>query len=122
MSRSSLSVAGTLAGLTNTAIRTALGTRSCRSPSRIAIGPREAGDKAELHRVFGNAEDDGDRRSRSFGGDRSKVAGGCGDDGHTTTREVGHESRQAIELALQPMGLHRYVLALDVARLGEALA
>ena len=45
-----------------------------------------------------------------------------GDDGRTTTREVGHESRQAIKLALQPMVLHRYVLALDVAGLVEALA
>ena len=45
-----------------------------------------------------------------------------GDDGRTTTREVGHESRQAIELALQPMVLHRHVLALDVAGFVEALA
>src|SRR5262249_41365668 len=57
-----------------------------------------------------------------FGGDCSKIAGGCDDDGHTTTREVGHESRQAIELALQPMVLHRHVLALDVAGFVEALA
>src|SRR5262249_20517198 len=37
-------------------------------------------------------------------------------------REVGHENRQAIELARQPMVLHRHVLALDVAGFVEALA
>src|SRR6516165_9671904 len=66
----------------------------------------------QTHKKFGK---------RSFGGDRSKVAGG-GDNSHTTTREVGHQSRQAIELALQPMVLHRHVLALDVAGFVEALA
>src|SRR5262249_6873124 len=37
-------------------------------------------------------------------------------------REVGHENRQTIELARQPMVLHRHVLALDVAGFVEALA
>src|SRR5262245_56701465 len=37
-------------------------------------------------------------------------------------REVGHQNRQAIELARQPMVLHRHVLALDVAGFVEALA
>ena len=39
-----------------------------------------------------------------------------------TTHEVSHERRKAIELALQPVVLHRYVLPLDVARFVEALA
>src|SRR6516165_6997132 len=66
----------------------------------------------QTHKKFGK---------RSFGGDRSKVAGG-GDNSHTTANEVRHQSRQAIELALQPMVLHRHVLALDVAGFVEALA
>src|SRR5262249_51616333 len=35
--------------------------------------------------------------------------------------EVGHERRQVVELALQPMVLHRHVLSLDVAGFVEAL-
>src|SRR6516165_10805735 len=73
-------------------------------------------------RVSAYSKGDRDGRRRSFGGDRSKVAAGCGDDGHATTRKVVHESRQAIELALQPMVLDRHVLALDVAGFVEALA
>ena len=69
-----------------------------------------------------DAEHDRDRRGRSFGGDRSKVAKGCGDDGYTTTREIGHQSRKAIELALKPVVLHRYVLALDIAGFVKTLA
>jgi hypothetical protein len=36
--------------------------------------------------------------------------------------EVSHERRKAIELALQPMVLHRYILALNVAGVVEARA
>src|SRR5712691_5097311 len=34
---------------------------------RIAARPGKAGDKTQLDRVFANAEDDRDRRGRSFG-------------------------------------------------------
>jgi len=119
-------VFGTFVGLTSTATRAAASSRSRKSPrrfaTRIAARPCQAVDQTQLDRVFADAEHDRDRRGRSFGGDRSKVAGGCGNDGHTTTREVGHQSRQAIELTLQPMVLHRHVLALDVAGFVEALA
>src|SRR5262249_27067794 len=91
-------------------------------PRQISARPGEASDKAELHRVVADAEDDRDRRGRSFGHLSSIVAGGRGDDGHATAHEVSHERRQAIEFALQPMVLHRYVLALDVAGFVEALA
>jgi hypothetical protein len=117
-------------------MRTALGTNSCRScqPLRLQLGrekidprqvparPREAGDQTKLDRVFADAEDDRNRSGRSFGCTRSKVAGWRGDDGHTTTHEVSHERRKAIELALQPVVLHRHVLALDIAGFVEALA
>jgi hypothetical protein len=36
---------------------------------RVTAGPREACDKAKLDRVFGDAENDWDRRGRSFGRD-----------------------------------------------------
>jgi hypothetical protein len=37
----------------------------------VAWGPREACDKAKLDRVVANAENDRDRRGRTFGRDRS---------------------------------------------------
>jgi hypothetical protein len=42
--------------------------------------------------------------------------------GHATADEIGHESRQSIVLALQPVVLDHYVLALDVADFVEAFA
>jgi hypothetical protein len=106
-----LSVLPILAGLTSTAIRTALGTNSCRplcpqlgrekiDPRQVSPRPGEAGDETELDGVFADAEDDRDRRGRSFGGKRSSVAGWRGDNNDTTTHEVSHERGKAIELAL----------------------
>ena len=86
---------------------------------RIAARPGKAGDQTQLDRVFADAEDDRDRRGRSFGRKRSRI-GGRGDHGHATADEVGHERRQAIVLALQPVVLDRHVLALDVAGFVEA--
>jgi len=79
-------------------------------------------DQTQFDRVFADAEDDGDRGGRSFGRLGSIVSTGRGDHGHATADEVGHERRQAIELALQPVVLHRYVLAFNVAGFVEALA
>ena len=87
---------------------------------RVAARPGKAGDKTQLDRVFADAEDDRDRRGRSFGRKRSRIAAGRGDNGDATADEVGHERRQAIVLALQPVVLHRHVLALDVAGFAEA--
>ena len=91
-------------------------------PGQVSARPGKASDEAKLDRVFADAEDDRDRRGRSFGRKRSRVAGWRGDNGHATADEVGHERRKAIELALQPMVLHRHVLALDVAGFVEAFA
>ena len=76
--------------MTSTAMRAALGTSSCRSPSRfgadlagekidagrVATRPGEARDKAKLDRVVGDAEDDRDRRGRRLGGERTGVQPG----------------------------------------------
>jgi hypothetical protein len=63
-----------LAGLRSKAIRPTLGTRSRSSRRRLAASscqvaarPGEAGDKTKLDRVFGDTEDDWDRRCCSFG-------------------------------------------------------
>jgi len=46
-----------------------------------------------------------------------------GDNGHAPAHEVSHEHRKTIELALQPLVLHRHVLApFEVAGFVEALA
>src|SRR5262249_35706715 len=42
------------------------------------------------------------------------------DNADATADEVGHERRQAVVFAVQPMVLHRHVLALYVAGFGEA--
>ena len=74
---------------------------SCEKIDAGQVSPRpgETGDETELDGVFADAEDDRDRRGRSFGGKRSSVAGWRGDNGHATTHEVSHERRKAIELA-----------------------
>ena len=89
---------------------------------RIAARPGKAGDQTQLDRVFADAEDDRDRRGRSFGRKCSSSKAGRGDHGHATADEVSHERRQAIVLALQPVVLDHHVLALDVAGFVEAFA
>jgi hypothetical protein len=62
------------------------------------------------------------RNGSCFGRDRARrVAGRC-DHGHTTVNQIGHQCRQAIVLALQPVVLDRHVLAFDVAGFVEAFA
>ena len=47
---------------------------------------------------------------------------GRGDHGHLSADQIGHQRRQAIVLALQPVVLDRHVLAFDVAGFVEAFA
>ena len=89
---------------------------------RIAARPGKAGDQTHLDRVFGDAEDDRDRRGRGFSRRGSGGEGGHGNHSNATADEVGHERRQAIVLALQPVVLDRHVLALDVAGFVEGFA
>src|SRR5262249_18571455 len=102
------------AGLTKTAMRAALGTSSCRRPSRfrgslldkeidachVAARSGEAGDQTKLNRVIRNTEDDRDTGSGSFGceGHRSRTE--TGDHCHATAGHVGHERPRAVVLAL----------------------
>ena len=80
---------------------------------RVAAGPGEAGDKTKLDRVFGDTEDDRDRRCGSFSRERSDVSAGRGDHGHLAADKISHQRWQAIVLALQPVILDRHVLAFD---------
>src|SRR5262245_60809369 len=70
-------------------------------------------------RVSANAKGNRDRRGRSFGRKRRRIANRS-DNADATADEVGHERRQAVVFAVQPMVLHRHVLALYVAGFGEA--
>ena len=67
---------------------------------RIATWPGKACDQSQLDRVVADAEDDWDRRGRSFGCLGTKAGSGSRDHRHTTADEVVHERRKAIELAL----------------------
>src|SRR5262249_6032650 len=60
----------------------------------VAARPGKAGDKTKLDRVFSDAEDNRDRRGRSFGCLGSKVAGRRGDNGDAPAHEVSHERWQ----------------------------
>src|SRR5262245_4581685 len=87
--------------------------------SRVAAGPRQAGDKAKLDRVYSHLEDNRDRRGRRFGHERRFVAE-CGNHGDPPPDEIGHERGQAIVAAIEPMVLDRHVLAFGVADFLEA--
>src|SRR5262245_45224753 len=127
-------MAGAVAGLTNTAIRTALGTISRRSPNRlelvswgeeidashIAARPVKAGDETQLDRVLPGRKNNRDCRGRRFGRERSGSAAGRGDDGDAAADKISHDRGYALEAAVQPMVLDRDGLTLDVAGFIEA--
>src|SRR6478735_10918426 len=91
-------------------------------PGRIAARPGEVRDETYFRWVFGDAEDDWERGGRSFGRKRSRGVAGRGDYSHAAADEVGHQRRQAIVLALEPMVLDRHVLTLDIAGFTERAA
>jgi hypothetical protein len=74
-------------------------TREKIDPGQISTRLGEAANKAELNRVFADTKDDWDHRGRSLGHLSSVIARGSGDNGHTTTHEVSHDRRKAVEFA-----------------------
>src|SRR5262249_59570278 len=88
---------------------------------RIASRPRKACNKTQLHWILADAEDDRNRRGRSFGRKRGSI-GERDDHGHATAHEIRHERRQTIVLAIQPVVLNHYVLPLDVTGFAEGFA
>jgi hypothetical protein len=67
--------------------RKTLGRKLCYKEidtGRVAARPGEAGDKTKPNRVFADAEDERDRRGRSFGRKRSRVAAGRSNNRHVT--------------------------------------
>src|SRR5262245_52043412 len=90
--------------------------------SHVASGPGKAGDQTKLDRILGNAENNRDRRSCSFGRKRSRCAGGRGDQRHATINQIGRERRQPIVFPFQPVVLDPHILALDKTGFVEAFA
>src|SRR5262245_55772696 len=88
---------------------------------RVAARPGKASDQTKLDRVFGDAEDDRNRRGGGFGREGTSGEAGCSDHGHTTADEVSHERRKAVVMAGQPVVLDHHVLALNVAGFVEGL-
>ena len=72
---------------------------------RVAARPVEAGDETNSNRIFGDVEDDRDRRGCGFGRKRSGRAAGCGDHRHTAADQVGYQRPQAIRLVIHPVVL-----------------
>ena len=131
-SRNVVSVGGT-AGSTSTATLYAPGTSSRSSSSRFAANsPKviDAGQRCrpagrdwrqdQSDRVFADAEDDRDRRGRRLGRQRRSVAE-AGDHGDLPSNQIGCQLRQPIEVTLGPAIYDRDVVALDIARLLQAL-
>src|SRR6516165_3769837 len=118
-----------------TATRTALGTSSCSSASRlattsvvkklmpVALPPGRARLATRPNSTgSSHAEDNRNCRCRRFGHDRNIRITERGNHGHTTTNQVINKRRQTIELALKPMVFDRHVLALHIAGFTKALA
>src|SRR4029077_19087457 len=85
----------------------------------VAAWPGKAGDQPMPDRVSTEAKRDRDRRGRSFGCKRRRIASRS-DNCNATVHEVSHERRQAIVLAAEPVILYDHVLALNVAGFAEA--
>src|SRR5262249_36029777 len=81
---------------------------------RIAPRTGEAGHKTKLDRVPRDTEYDWDRRSYRFGRARRRPAAGDSDHRHWAANQIGHQCRQPIVLALQPVVLDSDVLPFDV--------
>src|SRR5262249_55076790 len=97
-----------------------LGTEKI-DPREVSARSSEARDETEPNRVFGDCEDDGDRRSGRFGR-QSRSCAGCDDDGNLSANQFLREYWQPTELVLRPAVFDYDVLALDVAGLLQALA
>jgi hypothetical protein len=88
---------------------------------QVAARPGEARDQTKPDWVFGDHEDDGDRRRRLGRGLRCGTAA-CGDHGDPPANDLRRQRGQPIELVLGPAVFNCHVLALDITGFFEALA
>ena len=92
------------------------------NPGRIAARPSEAGDKAELDRVFGNAENDRYCPGCGFSRERGRRAPWRRNHTHLPVHQVSRLLREPVESPFRQAILDGNVLALDVAGFGKAPA
>src|SRR5262249_8877682 len=81
---------------------------------RVAARSWEAGDESKLDRVFGEDEDNGDRRGRSFGRQRRSI-GARNDYRSLSTNQFERQRGQSVVFALGPAVFDRNVLPHDIA-------
>jgi hypothetical protein len=91
-------------------------------PCQVAAWPREAGNKTQLDRVLADNEKDRDRCGCRLSRQRRVGAARRGDHGDAPANQFVRQRWQPIVLTLGPAVFDRYVLALDEARLLQALA
>ena len=84
-------------------------------PRRVAARPGEAGDKTQLHWVFGDAKTIGIVGVAAFAASAAGASTGPAITTHLTADQIGRQLRQPIKLAFSPAIFDRHVLALDVA-------
>src|SRR5262249_28567785 len=89
-------------------------------PCDVTARLGEAGDKTKSDWVFGDAEDNWNRRGCRLG--RERRGAECGDHGNLAANQCGRQLRQPIHLILGPPLFDCYVLVLDKAGLLQALA
>jgi hypothetical protein len=82
---------------------------------QIAARPSEARDKAHPDWIFGDREDDRDRRRR-LGRSLRCGTSARGDHSDSPANQIGRQRRQPIDLIVGPAVFDSYVLALDKAR------
>src|SRR5262249_1090128 len=87
---------------------------------RVAARPWDASDEPELDWVFGEDEDNGDRRGRRLGCKRRSVAA-CDDYRNLSANQFERQLLQPVVFALGPAVFDRNVFALDKAGLLQAL-
>src|SRR5260370_25718749 len=91
-------------------------------PRQIATRPGEASDKTKPDRVFGDDEEDRDRRSCCL---CSKYDGGTSarkDHGDLSVDEFGRQFGHSIDFIFRPAVDDCYVVAFNIAGVSEALA
>src|SRR5258705_1967531 len=82
----------------------------------------QAGDKTGVDRIAGCRKNDRNRRSRPLGSLRSSAGSGRKYDRDLTANQIGRQGRESFVVTLRPTKLDHDILALDVARLVQALA
>jgi hypothetical protein len=90
-------------------------------PRQVAAGPGEAGDEAQLDRVFGDRKHDRNRGGRGLGGDGRGGAAARDNGRDLSADQIGCHGRQPVELIVSPAVFDRDVRAFRIAHVLQAL-